>query len=183
MKFYIFTIFTIALLSFTDFAQNGKNKTDEQVKPDFSGTWVLNDSKSNNVGYDLTLTVVHRDPEMKVTKTYNLKGAKKIVEQIYYTDGRKMPDTAAGFSTISQEAYWQSGRLTHTQQASRDAGKTIQQTITEKWELSIDGKTLTLTTSETASIPSKDMRTGQTATSQTDTTTILRFKRAEKSSE
>jgi hypothetical protein len=177
MKLYVSAIFTILLLSLASFAQTDGKKTDEKVKPDFSGTWVLDESKTKNLGYDLTLIVIHKEPEIKVTKTYDFKGAKRIVEQTYYTDGRQVANAAMGFSTISQKTDWQSDKLFHTQQASKDNGKTIEQTITEKWELSSDGKILTLRTVETASVQSKNMRTGQTGISQSDTTTVLKFKR------
>ena len=173
------TFLFILIFSNVIFGQLDKNKSDEKVKPNFTGTWVLNEAKSKDVGYGLTLTVVHKEPEMKVTKIYNFKGAKKIVEQIYYTDNRTVPDSPMGFSTVSQKSVWQSDRLVHTQQASRDAGKTIEQTITEKWELSADGKTLSLTVNETASVQSKNILTGQSGISQADVTTVLKFKRNE----
>jgi hypothetical protein len=178
MKLTIALLF-ISFLSIVALGQTEKNRLDEKIKPDFTGVWILDEAKSKDVGYGLTLTVVEKDPEMKITKTYNFKGAKKIVEQIYYTDGRTVPDTPMGFSTVSQKSIWQSGKLVHTQQASRDGGKTIEQTITEKWELSADGKTLILTTNESGSVQSKNIRTGQTAISQADVTTVLKFKRNE----
>jgi len=180
MKNYklIKTTLFILILSLTAFGQADKNKSDKTIKPDFSGTWVIDESKNKDFGYDLTLIVVHKEPEMKITKIYNFKGAKKTVEQTYYTDGSSVPESPMGFSTVSQKSHWQSsGRLVHTQQASKDGGKTIEQTITEKWELSTDGKILTLSTNETSSIPSKNAMTGQTSTATADVATVFRFKR------
>lgn len=173
------TLFFILIFSIVTFGQIDKNKSDEKIKPNFTGVWILDESKSKDVGYGLTLTVMHKEPEMKVTKLYNFKGAKKIVEQVYYTDNRAVPDSPMGFSPVSQKSVWQSDRLVHTQQASKDSGKTIEQTITEKWELSADGKTLALTINETASVQSKNIRTGQSGISQSDVTTVLKFKRNE----
>ena len=171
------SLLIILILSFTVFAQADKNKSGKTAKPDFSGTWVIDESKNKNLGYDLTLIVVHKEPEMKVTKIYDFKGAKKTVEQTYYTDGRTSPDSPTGFSTVSQKTDWRGVILFNTQQASKDGGKTNEQTITEKWELSADGKVLTLTRNETSSVPSKNIGNGQSGTATSDISTVLRFKR------
>ena len=40
--------------------QTVKNGADQKSKPDFSGTWVLDNSKGVKRNYDLTLIIVHR---------------------------------------------------------------------------------------------------------------------------
>ncbi|MGI8787652.1 MAG: hypothetical protein ACR2HG_07835 [Pyrinomonadaceae bacterium] len=179
MKTFISILFVL-IFSFSAFAQTDKNSV-EKPKPDFSGTWILDRAKSKKVDFDLTLIVVHKEPEMKVTKIYNFKGAKKTDEQTYYTDGRRVPDSEMGSEIITQQAFWAGNNLIHKYQVSKAQGKTVEQTNTEKWELSKDGKTLTLTMTETlpATNPNQNgkMQTNQGVTSQADFVKELKFKR------
>jgi len=75
-------------------AQNEKNKADNTVKPDLSGTWIL-DSVKGRVDReirDYVLTIVHREPDITLIKKYK-RGKREISEEItYHTDGK--PESA-----------------------------------------------------------------------------------------
>ena len=181
MKTCIFFLLILAF-SMAAFGQD-KSKTDVLPKPDFSGKWLLEQSKSKNVDFDLTLTVEHREPEMKVTKVYNFKGAKRTVEENYFTDGRAAADSAFGADAISQKAIWRGGTLIRTKQVSKNGGKAIEQTTTENWELSKDGKTLTLTLTESVPLNvkttglSSPQQTNQPSVAQDEIVRVFKFKR------
>ena len=59
------SLFFVLILTFVTFGQTDTSKPDKKVKPDFSGSWILDKSKTKKVSYDLTLIVAHREPEMK----------------------------------------------------------------------------------------------------------------------
>ncbi len=171
----------ILTFSMTAFGQD-KSKADALPKPDFSGKWLLEQSKSKNVDFDLTLLVEHREPEMKVTKIYNFKGAKRTVEENYFTDGRAAADAEFGSDAISQKAVWRGGTLIRTKEVSKGSGKTVEQTTTENWELSKDGKMLTLTLTESVLVPTKTAsltspQTNRSGTGQDETVRVFKFRR------
>ncbi len=179
MKTFVFFLLMLSV-SICAFGQN-KSKADALAKPDFSGTWLLDKSKSKNVEFGLTLIVEHREPAMKVTKTYNFNGAKRTVEENYSTDGRAAADSSFGSDNISEKAVWRDGILIHTKQVSK-GGKKVEQTTTENWELSKDGKFLTVTLTET--IPLNVKTTGlsspqmnQSGPAQDDTIRVFKFRR------
>ena len=67
-----------------------KQKT-AKTKPDFTGTWLLDPSRSN-VGPSRTpdrpLKITHHDPELKITRMVEHNGQVTGQDLIYYSDGR-----------------------------------------------------------------------------------------------
>ena len=50
------------------FAQAAREGSNKQAKPDLSGTWILDKSKSYQVEADhFSLVIVHREPEIRIT--------------------------------------------------------------------------------------------------------------------
>jgi hypothetical protein len=134
-------------LAFTVFGQTEKEKSNKKEKPDFSGTWILDKSKSKKPSYDLTLTVAHREPELKITSVFESRGEKKTQEQVYYTDGRRLSDFKEYSGNVSQEMYWLgSNIILKSSSAFRLGGRGNRETETiEEWEISKDGNFLTVT--------------------------------------
>lgn len=181
MKIYLAAIL-IFVFTVGAFAQSDKKNSGDAARPDFSGTWTIDRTKTKKLDFDLKLIVVQKEPEMKVTKIYNFKGAKKIDEQTYYTDGRRTPDETTDTNIVSIDAAWSGNAYIRKRQISRVQGKAIVLTTTEKWELSKDGKTLTLTLTET--VPATNPNEGgsvqtQGILSSADYTKVIKFQRAE----
>src|SRR5919112_967603 len=71
-------------------------RDDKKAKPDLSGTWELDRSKSDFGLFrdrpiskaDSTLVVAHREPELKISRTLRLNGQQELKEFTYYTDER-----------------------------------------------------------------------------------------------
>lgn len=146
------TVFFLCLVFGVSIAQ-AKNDS-KTTRPDLSGVWRLDGSRSKvdpNVGditKDYVVTIVHKEPEIRMTTTYQKAGEKVIEESTYYTDGR--PDNKPG---TGGNGYESSTRWHGTKVVRRTVSKLLGNTrnfsgpeaITiEEWELSADGKTLTL---------------------------------------
>ena len=96
--------------------QTGKNQS-QQAAPDLGGVWVLDESRSNmGSGKDrlseYSLTVVHHEPEIRMTKKYKRGGRQYTEELIYHTDGR--PELKAGRLDSSSNTRWRDGKLVST---------------------------------------------------------------------
>jgi hypothetical protein len=149
-------------------------KAQAQSRPDFTGTWVRSLSKSKNNRWPLgtalvTLTILHHEPEIKITRKSDLRGKETIIEGLYYTDGRgennsarfqgvvslgvpgqtgeMRPRPARGSDTRSKTK-WEANKLVSRWTFTTEVlGNWVDMDVTEKRELSADGKTLTITTS------------------------------------
>jgi hypothetical protein len=70
------------------FAQGEKGTSEKRSKPDLSGTWVLDKTRSAKVDYNLVLEIVHREPEITITRTFVEGTGERKEQSLYYTDGR-----------------------------------------------------------------------------------------------
>ena len=147
-------------LAFCARAQPNKDKPKSEP-PDLSGLWLLDESRSN-VGRgkdrisDYSLSVVHREPEIRMTKKYMRGGRHFNEELIYYTDGR--PELKGGRLDSQSVTRWRSGKLVSRSTFAPNGLRTeppLEIITTEEWELSKDGKTLTRTITMTGTFGSK----------------------------
>jgi hypothetical protein len=142
-------------------AQEKGNPGNVQIKPDFSGSWLLDPARSN-VGVaakaELPFKITHLEPKLTITRQYEVEG--RIVERdfVYYTDGRGETNTTARLLTtnpsapsgedkqvIESKSRW-SGQTLVTRSALRSAAfHTGDFDVFQEWKLSNDGKTLTQT--------------------------------------
>jgi hypothetical protein len=132
---------------------------DEKAKPDFSGTWALDKSKSNYGPFaaspaareEVTLEIVHREPELRVTRRSRAEGrGERTQESVFYTDGRGElnPPTLGRIGTKTKTG-WEGGKIVARARLERRAadGRAVTFEVSEKWEPSADGRTLTQTAS------------------------------------
>lgn len=116
-------------------------------KPDFSGSWKLNNAKSDfgpmpQGPEKFERKVDHKDPEMKVSTTQAMQGNERTTDSAYTIDGKEH-DIQMGPATAKVTATWKESVLEVV--AKRDIqGNAI--TSSEKWALSADGKVLTVDT-------------------------------------
>jgi hypothetical protein len=132
------------------------------TKPDFSGEWKLNVEKSNfgpMPGPDSEVrTIVHKDPDLSV-KSVRSGGpmGDATVEMKFTTDGKECVNTIKtpnGDLEIKSTLGWDGQNLTNN---SKLAVQGMDITSKEKWELSEDGKVLTI--SQNISTPQGDFET------------------------
>ncbi len=112
--------------------------------PNFSGTWKLNSAKSDfgqMPAPDKWDSVVeHNDPDLKVTTTMAGQMGERTTEATYKTDGTETEADRGQWSAKST-AKWEGNVLNIVSKAKTQMGEL---TITEKWSLSEDGKSLTI---------------------------------------
>lgn len=113
-------------------------------KPDFSGEWTLNTTKSDfgpmPMPGKLVRKIEHKDPELKITTTTAGQAGERTVESAYKTDGSESVNKAAQGESKSV-VKWEGSALTFATKREIQ-GMTIEQS--EKWSMSEDGKTLTV---------------------------------------
>jgi hypothetical protein len=127
--------------------------------PDFSGTWVLDKTKSdpvqtgqgrrNRAGADagevgLTLVVEATDTEIRVTRKMSLGGRERTTEQKYNLDGTETAVSDGRRGEIKGKARRQGNALVieGTQKTARRGDMEIK--VRDEWSLSDDGKILTI---------------------------------------
>jgi len=159
----------------TSEAQNAGSKT----KADFSGTWLLDNKKSNSSGLttrpDLPITISHVDPEFRVTLPSELNGQIVKHEFVYFTDGRGETNEATSALTTNpspakpedlrnqvtkSKTKWSGDKIVTRARLRLDvAGHFVEFEQVDEWKLSDDAKVLTQTSrvifqnSDTAFIP------------------------------
>jgi hypothetical protein len=117
------------------------------AKPNFTGDWKLNASKSTFSGQmpapdSMTYKVTHDDP--KLTTATKQSGQFGEFEQHanYTTDGKESTNEGFQGSTMKSVAKWDGDTLVIETKAQFGDNEV---TITQKWTLSADGKTLNVT--------------------------------------
>lgn len=133
--------------------QNDKKK----ATPNFSGTWVLNKSRSSLGRFgqgpfanaELTLVILHDEPELKITRKTTLNGTERGQEMVYYSDGRGETNAAAfGNNEVKTKTKWEGTKLVSKSSISRSFRReTFFTDTSERRELSEDGRSLTITVS------------------------------------
>jgi hypothetical protein len=115
-----------------------------QAKPNFTGEWKLDTSKSDfgpmPAPSKRTDKIVHADPNLKVTTTQSGQNGEVTVELKYMTDGSETTNELRG-APMKSTSKWDGDTLAITTKASFQ-GTEI--TLADKWDVSGDGKTLTV---------------------------------------
>ncbi|HEX8500943.1 MAG TPA: hypothetical protein VF659_10170 [Pyrinomonadaceae bacterium] len=137
-------------------------KKEEQPRPDFSGTWELDRSKSDYGIFrdrpvskaEATLVVSHKEPELRISRTLRLSGQQETKEFTYYTDGRGETNPAAvGAGEVKSKTKWDGEKVTARAKMTwpgQNGSPGFEVDVTQKWQVSADGKTLTNTTAFTS---------------------------------
>ncbi len=112
------------------------------AKPNFSGDWKMNASKSSFGEFpapsSLTMKVGHDEPNLKVSTAMSGEFGEFTWEAAYTTDGRECTNTMRD-SESKSVLKWEAGILLITTKASFGG---TGMTISDKWVLAGDGKTL-----------------------------------------
>ena len=157
--------FLIFLISLHTFAQ--KEKT--QALGDFSGTWILDEKKSFRISEDkeyfedYTLVISQNEAETKIVQTYSFRGKSSEYTIKLFTDKRGEENKYAvrryAERTALEDFYWledvnlksktfaKNGKLVREGSCSSACENPF--VVKETYNLSKDGKTLTITTEKT----------------------------------
>jgi hypothetical protein len=115
-----------------------------QAKPNFSGRWKINTSKSEFGEIPTPAShaeqITHNDPNLKVVTTQAGEMGEFTLEYTYTTDGKECINKFRGIDRKST-AKWEGDSLVIESRMDVE-GNAV--TVTEKWVLSQDGKTLTV---------------------------------------
>jgi hypothetical protein len=119
-----------------------------QAKQNFSGTWVLDVSKSDfgqmPAPDSLVSVIEHKEPKVKVTTTQKGLSGEITNERQLTTDGKENVNklrTQLGVQDVKSTTKWNGRTLTTS--FTVEAQGTV--SVTDNWDVSPDGKVLTVT--------------------------------------
>ena len=117
--------------------------------PNFSGTWTLDAAKSEfgpmPPPESLVMVIDHTEPTLKVKVTQKSPMGDVANDSTYTTDGKENVNTSrspAGDQQVKSTTKW-NGRTLATSRTIEAQGMSIG--VEDAWELSADGKTMTVT--------------------------------------
>jgi hypothetical protein len=140
-------------------------KAAAKIRTDFSGTWLLDRSKSSaelTNSASRSIKILHQDPEFQLIRDSEINGQTKTLELTYYTDGRGeknkrifglltsgQPPKALNDNELTEShTVWNGNKLvTRSTFSTTIAGRRLEFEEREEWKLSKDGMTLTQTSS------------------------------------
>jgi hypothetical protein len=168
----IWVVFCVVVSSAQD------QKSSLQSRPDLTGTWVRISYKSSRgplSSNPVTLTISHNEPEIKITRKSVVQGKERIVDEVYYTDGRGEknkwhvrsaivlgPTPTSGIEqkgsknaeARKSKTKWEGNKLVTRSSSSFEVmGHRVDVDMTQKRELSADGKKLTIVMSSSPGAP------------------------------
>ncbi len=158
MRAILLTLCLLAACAAAGGAAARDDKKKEKARPDFSGTWELDKAKSDFGLFrdrpiskaDSTLVVEHREPELKITRTLKLNGQQESKQFAYYTDGRGETNPATiGAGEVKSKTKWDGDKVAAQSKLvwpGRDGAAGAELDVTQRWQVSSDGKTLTNST-------------------------------------
>jgi hypothetical protein len=115
-----------------------------QAKPNFSGDWKMNIAKSEfgmmPAPTSAVQKITHDDPELKVTSTQVSERGEFTNNNAYTTDGKECTNKGR-MGEVRSTLKWE-GEALVIESKAEFGGNPV--TITDKWTLSDDGKTLTI---------------------------------------
>ena len=172
---FVGIVVLLLICTLTAWPQTGKSAS----KPDFSGSWLLDEKKSTDSGLtrrpDLPIKITHQEPEFRVTRSSEANGQIVARDFIYFTDERGEENATTSFLSTNPSAVkaddlknrvtksktkWSGNRIiTRTPLRMDVAGHFVEFEQVDEWKLSGDGKVMTQTSrvifqnSDTAFIP------------------------------
>ncbi len=129
------------------------------AKPNFSGRWRMVKDKSDFGGFkapDIIVRVIeHRDPTLNVHTVQTSGGKTSTVDVSYFTDGSETTNSMSGRDAVSK-AFWDGPALV-IRTKTKDS-KDEDELVEDRWELSDNGQTLTISSHVTTPKGQVDMK-------------------------
>lgn len=114
--------------------------------PNYSGRWKMNRDKSDFGKFkapDMIIRVVdEREPTMNIHTIQTTNGKTSTSDVSYFVDGRESTNTLSGREATSK-SFWDGPTLSIRTETTNSKGEPTQ--IVDRWDLSGDGQTLTIT--------------------------------------
>jgi ABC-type transport system substrate-binding protein len=114
------------------------------AKPNLAGDWKMNASKSEFGAFpapsSMTQKIAHEDPSLKVAAKMSTDNGDMDFESVYTTDGKECTNQF-GPNVIKSTVKWDGDTLVIDGKGQFGDNEV---TIKDKWELSADGKVLTI---------------------------------------
>jgi hypothetical protein len=125
------------------------------AKPDFSGTWVMDRSRSIGLppGMDQTMTVVHTGDRVELETKLITPQGERVIKDSYTLDGKETEFTPQGpqgpnpNAKGKRTATWLprgNGIVVNEETTVQGQNGPVNNQLTRKWILSPDGSTLTI---------------------------------------
>jgi len=115
------------------------------AKPNFSGDWKLNASKSTfgqmPAPDSMTVKIAHDEPKLNIGTKQSSQMGDFDQQAAYTTDGKECTNSGFAGSTTKSTAKWDGDVLTIETKGQFGDNEF---TMSEKWNLAADGKTLTV---------------------------------------
>lgn len=115
------------------------------AKPNFSGDWKLNTSKSTfgemPAPDSMTLKITHDDPKLGTATKQSSQMGEFEMQATYTTDGKESTNQGFGGSANKSTVKWDGDTLVVETKGQFGDNEF---TMTQKWTLSADGKTFTI---------------------------------------
>ena len=115
------------------------------AKPDFTGDWKLNISKSTfgemPAPDSMTIKIAHAEPKLTTASKQSGQMGEIEMNATYTTDGKECTNEGFQGSTFKSVVKWDGDTLTIETKGQFGDNEF---TMTQKWALSADGKTLTV---------------------------------------
>jgi hypothetical protein len=163
MNARLFSYFVFSFVLVTMSASTATSQT--KAKPDFTGTWLLDQKKSNEPGLtnrpDLPIKISHPEPEFRVTRQSEANGQIIETDFVYFTDGRGEENQMTSLLTTNPSAAkaddlknkvtkskttWSDKKIvTRTKLQLTVGGHFVEFEQVDEWKISNDGRVLTQT--------------------------------------
>lgn len=117
-------------------------------KPDFTGTWKLDASKSDfgqmPAPEKMERVIDHKDPAIKIKTTQSTPNGERTMDTEYTLDGKEQKqETPRG--TVMYTPKWEGNVVVIDSKRTMNVqGQQVEITGVERWSLSEDGKTMTV---------------------------------------
>lgn len=117
-------------------------------KPDFTGTWKLDASKSDfgqmPAPEKMERVIDHKDPSIKIKTTQSTPNGERTMDTEYTLDGKEQKqETPRG--TVMYTPKWEGSVVVIDSKRTMNVqGQTVEITGVERWSLSADGKSMTV---------------------------------------
>jgi hypothetical protein len=159
-------IISLLLIISASWCHAQDNKTSKQQKPNFSGTWELDQTRSNNTPLTATITwtITHSEPEIRILQKTKLRGEETTRQFKYYTDANgEVNPLQLQYQVLYEGVESRDYPLTRIQSKTKWDGNKLKTrysvlvknqprkldsiNVEEVWEMLADGKTIIHTTS------------------------------------
>jgi hypothetical protein len=136
----------LALAASLAFSAHTSESESAAKHPNYSGRWKMNKEKSDFGKFkapDMIIRVVdEREPTLNIHTIQTTNGKSSSSDVSYFIDGRESTNVLSGRDATSK-SFWDGSTLAIRTETTNSKGEATQ--MVDRWDLSPDGQTLTIT--------------------------------------